>query len=103
MGTNYYIKTEKCKTCGHKPEGVHIGKSSGGWRFCFNLNGKKYYKNIGELKEWLKNIKIENEYGEEVEYEYFWSLVEEKQKENAEEEVHTFSIDGYRFLDCEFS
>ena len=28
MGTNYYTKNNRCTACGHKPEGIHLGKSS---------------------------------------------------------------------------
>ena len=34
MGTNYYLtKLDSCGTCGHKPDDIHLGKHSGGWRF----------------------------------------------------------------------
>ncbi len=114
MGTNYYTKTEKCSTCGNKPEGIHLGKSSGGWQFSFQYNGGRYYKNVAEMREWLKDKNIENEYGEEVPYKDFWAMVEEKQKiefKNHAEYMQReypqsgmeYIIDGYSFSDCVFS
>jgi len=110
MGTNYYTQTKKCPTCGHKPEGIHLGKSSGGWTFTFQYNGGKYYKNVEEMKSWLKGKKIEDECGKNVSYKEFWEMVEEKQKDE-KNWIHAsrypserdFLIDGYSFSDCEFS
>ena len=113
MGTNYYTKTNKCETCGNKPEGIHLGKSSGGWQFSFQYNGGKFYKSVPEMKEWLKDKEIENEYGEIVTQKEFWDMVEDKQKEklNHAEYVNKkypnresidFIINGYSFSDCEF-
>ena len=113
MGTNYYIKTETCPTCGYKPDGIHLGKSSGGWQFSFQYNGGQYYKNVAEMKKWLADKKIENEYGEEVLHKEFWEMVKFKQKEklNHAKYMHEkypsynteLIIDGYSFSDCVFS
>lgn len=113
MGTNYYTKTTKCPTCGHKPEGIHLGKSSAGWRFSFQYNGGKYYKSFQGMRKWLNYMKIENEYGEEVSYEDFFEMVEEKQKENLNHADYmkenypnsndSFKIGNYSFSDCKFS
>ncbi len=103
MGTNYYVKTDTCPSCGHKPEGIHLGKSSHGWKFAFRLNGE-YYKNIRQLRKWLKDKKIENEYGEEVEANVFWNMVKSKQKitDPSDDDISVI-IDGYKFIDREFS
>lgn len=100
MGTNYYLKTKKCKTCGHKEEGIHLGKSSHGWKFSFQYNGGKYYKNVKEMKAWLKGKEIEDEYGGKISHTSFWKMVEEKQKENLSHAE--LGMDGYSFLDTEF-
>ena len=73
-------KTIKCKECGHKPDGIHLGKSSAEWQFCFQHNGRKYYKNVKEMKEWLKDKQIENEYGEIITSKDFWKMIEEEQR-----------------------
>jgi hypothetical protein len=110
MGTNYYTKTQKCPTCGHKPEGIHLGKSSGGWVFSFQYNGGRYYKNVEEMKLWLKAKRIVNEYGENVTQKEFWEMIEEKQKNKDNwnhagkyPSDHDFVINGYSFSDCYFS
>lgn len=114
MGTNFYTKTDKCKTCGHKPEGIHLGKSSGGWQFSFQYNGGTYYKNVEEMREWLKDKRIEDEYGGEVSHEAFWAMVAEKQKpefknhalEMIKSDKSSYDeqvIDGYSFTDANFS
>ena len=110
MGTNYYTIENYCDKC-KRSETIHLGKNSYGWTFSFQYNGGKYYKNMAELKKWLKGKKIENEYGENVSNKEFWKMVEEKQKVktnlNHTEEVGRtgtdFLIDGYSFSDCEFS
>jgi hypothetical protein len=106
MGTNYYAKLNRCKECG-RGDVIHLGKSSCGWQFFFQYNGGKFYKNIEEMKEWLKDKYIENEYGEKVNVNEFWKLVEEKKKEinNHSERyasANDFIIDGYSFTDSEF-
>jgi len=59
---------------------IHIGKNSMGWKFLFNHNDWKYYKNMEELKEFINSGRLVNEYGEEQNIEEFWELVENKQK-----------------------
>lgn len=116
MGTNYYTATKVCRECGNKPEGIHLGKSSAGWQFTFQYNGGTYYKNVQEMKEWLADKQIENEYHEQVSHEKFWKMVEEKQKpenlNHAKEMLANYPaytharehlIEGYSFSDGEFS
>lgn len=114
MGTNYYTRTNTCENCGNKPEGIHLGKSSAGWQFSFNYNGGNFYKNVEEMKEWLADKEIEDEYGESVSHDKFWEMVAAKQKAdnlNHAEYMHKeypshkteYVIDGYSFSDCTFS
>lgn len=114
MGTNYYVKTNKCETCGHKPDEIHLGKSSFGWQFSFQYNGGKYYQNVRQMKAWLKDKKIKDEYGGEISHEDFWKMIKEKQtpknKNHARycHEKHPYLTDqyiinGYSFSDGEFS
>lgn len=107
MGTNYYVPTDKCKECGRSDGDIHIGKSSYGWEFCFQANGWSYYNDIDEMREWLKDKKIVDEYGEEISYDDFWKMVEIKQREidpltEEDKKYYTF-INGYRFMDMHFS
>lgn len=104
MGTNYYAKMNICPTCKRPDEEVHIGKSSHGWKFMFQLNGK-YYKNITELKQFLSDKRIEDEYGGTVTIDDFWKMVEEKQKEKGEggTDRDLIVIDGYDFYERDFT
>ena len=107
MGCNYYIydKSKKCKCCGRGEEEIHIGKSSGGWKFLFNYNGGKYYADVDGLKKFLKNKTIYSEDNERVSKKIFWEMVEEKQKEEKHHyaDGYVFRLDGYDFLDSNFS
>lgn len=114
MGTNYYAKENECMHCGRYEE-IHIGKSSSGWQFSFQYNGGKYYKDIHEMKDWLADRKIIDEYDQEVSHDKFWAMIENKQrteKRNHAKMVYQeyphhadyeYVIHGYSFSDCEFS
>lgn len=113
MGTNYYTKTKTCSTCGHKPEGIHLGKSSAGWQFCFQYNGGKYYKNFKEMKDWLRDKEIEDEYGATLSSDDFFLMVKGEQKRklnhftyckehHPEIMEHEYLINGYSFSDVDF-
>lgn len=113
MGTNYYVKTKECPTCHHKPEEIHLGKSSAGWRFSFQYNGGRFYKTVKEMKMWLKDKEIKNEYGEDVSYKSFLQMVAQKQKhklahaeyvkENYPTHTDSFMIGEYSFTNADFS
>jgi len=108
MGTNYYTRKKECKECG-RYEKIHLGKSSFGWQFSFQYNGGQYYKNLKEMKEWLKGRNIWDEYSEQIMQKDFWKMIKEKQidtnsnhaSENPSETEKV--IDGYSFSDTEFS
>lgn len=109
MGTNYYTKLKECKHCGRYDE-IHLGKSSSGWQFSFQYNSGRFYKNIPEMKEWLKDKTITNEYGAEVLHDDFWKMVDLKQTTKNRNHAHQYGqydtemvIDGYSFSDVEFS
>lgn len=109
MGTNYFVKTKKCKHCGYKPEWIHLGKSSAGWQFTFQYNGGKYYQNVEEMKEWLKDKIIIDENNRKVSNESFWKMVDEKQKNYTKNHAKLYPnstnivINGYSFTDTYFS
>ena len=50
---------------------IHLGKRSGGWKFCWNFHDGKYYTNKIELLDFIRSGRIVNEYGEEQEIEEF--------------------------------
>lgn len=77
---------------------VHIGKSSYGWKFCFNHNDEKYYKkNRKSIDEFIKSGTLYNEYYEEVDPNEFWKLVDSKQEDRVDE--YSFDENGLRFSD----
>ena len=82
-------------------ETIHIGKSSGGWRFLFDHNSC-VRPTFEEYKEWVSEFEITSEYGEKVSQEDFWKLVERKQTEKSSIEKTNHPewyiiIDGYEF------
>lgn len=95
---------------------LHIGKSSLGWKFLFHgyqdyeLEWNKPHININSLEDWksfLSNTEeygILNEYDEEISYENFFKMVEEKQKEeNKDNFCNCCNVNGYRFAFHDFS
>jgi len=112
MGTNYYAipkatDERKAEICEHlnkgdferarelMPEKIHLGKSSGGWKFCFNHNKWRYYKNIPDLRAFTKTCSIVDEYGSSVADEDFWRLVEQKQKTGIDGKEYYTNWDKY--------
>lgn len=97
MGTNYYLfkrptKEEKEQIIEHIesdqyeeaidlfPEEIHLGKSSGGWEFCFDHNNWRYWDSdsITKMKEFISKHTIIDEYDRELPHKEFWELVELK-------------------------
>ena len=87
MGTNYYIGDE------------HLGKSSFGWKFTFRYY--KQYKSIEDVKKKFRSGKIIDEYGEEISFFELWDKIESKQSGRKHSDCIT--IDGYDFLNVNFS
>jgi hypothetical protein len=83
MGTNYYAPARPdCDCCGRGYEPLHIGKSSGGWKFLFAP-----YPDLGltSWKAWKSYLEstssiIEDEYGQTVTLAELIELVESKQR-----------------------
>ena len=68
VGTNYYYhKQGRCAHCGRTDDGLHIGKSSAGWRFALRVHK---YDGINSLADWEALWKsggiILDEYGDDV-------------------------------------
>ena len=101
MGTNFYaikqlpnsIKGKICelietdqydeakKLFDDNYEKIHIGKSSFGWKFIFDYNHFKYYDlNRKSINDFLcrNDVKLYDEYGEQVSIDDFWKLVDSK-------------------------
>lgn len=128
MGTNYYQRTDICDCCNRYKE-VHIGKSSAGWEFSFQgYIGEENNPKIMSFEDWKRELqadgKIFTEYGEEVSFEDFVKLVEDKKEgqwrekpnlnhydyclSKSKERGYTMTNDwkdedGHSFTGCEFS
>lgn len=117
MGTNYYAKGIGCGICDHTG-GMHIGKSSAGWKFLFHLYRTDYwdlkgehsrkpnlYSDLETLKEFLKNKKIMDEYGTEITNDEFFIMVENKQglKSHENDIPSLYVVNGYEFYESDFS
>ena len=50
---------------------IHLGKRSMGWRFCWNFNKEKYYRDKEELLTFIRSGRVVDEYGAEHEVEEF--------------------------------
>lgn len=123
MGTNYYAKIKPCDHCGVSKEELHIGKSSGGWKFLFAPYPEH---NLTTWKAWLryllsKDVTIRDEYGQDIHIDDFYDLVEANQRPenldagnaseaqwgspmNGRDRYETKDDAGYRFArDPEFS
>lgn len=109
MGTNYYLKSKPCETCGHCQTELHIGKSSMGWRFLFR--SYNYETKINSFDDWLLELNnpnkvIYNEYHEKIELAELLELIEDKRNGKSQAHLaHYFFQDekGYDFCHNEFS
>lgn len=131
MGMNYYARISKkqkdiinnnsqisdlAKYCVNKFD-LHIGKSSWGWRFMFQVQEvftKGESVTLDTFAKWKKfinreDIEVFNEDNELVDKKWFISYIQEKQceahpNENDNTYSHDFeSSDGYRMCDIDFS
>lgn len=110
MGTNYYLVKNRPSV----DNGLHIGKSSAGWRFLFHRPFDwEWDKPLNTFEQWRDCLKettesgthvIMDEYDRIISYDEFIELVERKQKEDSPDMfAHCDNVNGYRFHDGEFS
>lgn len=50
---------------------IHLGKRSGGWKFCWNFHNGKYYNTKEELLNFIRKGRVVDEYGEQIDVEEF--------------------------------
>jgi len=53
---------------------IHLGKRSGGWKFCWNFHKNKYYSTKEELIAFVLNSRVVDEYGEEQDPQEFLNM-----------------------------
>lgn len=113
MGTNYYL----AKNAPTSNSPLHIGKASAGWKFLFHepfsYDIDDGYE-IHTFDQWKKYIEdhvnvrkthsIVDEYDDVVTPEWFFEMVESKQKEENKENFwySVKNVNGYRFSAGEF-
>lgn len=115
MGTNYYTVGEN-KTCGEcgavkdVVKALHIGKSSGGWRFLFRGHQEEGLLTASAWWAYLETRKIVDEYGKPVSLDELKKWVASKQSEKMPDERHmqngylSFTDpDGFGFVTSDFS
>ena len=101
MGTNYYAIPKATEELRKRiisavergdfinakimiPDKIHIGKSSGGWQFCFNHNDWEYFeKNRESIEVFLLSCEIFDEYDMCISNYDFWQMVEAKKQGKA--------------------
>jgi len=53
---------------------IHLGKRSGGWKFCWNFHNNQYYKDKESLLNFIRSGRVVNEYGDEMDREEFITM-----------------------------
>jgi len=53
---------------------VHLGKRSGGWKFCWNFHKNRLYSNKAELLAFIRSGRVVDEYGTEMDPEEFITM-----------------------------
>jgi hypothetical protein len=61
---------------------IHLGKRSGGWKFIWNWNDSKHYKTKEQLFKFIRDGRVVNEYGEQMDVEEFITMTLEWGKED---------------------
>ena len=61
---------------------IHLGKRSAGWKFLWNWNDSKHYKNKEELFEFIRSGRVVDEYGELMDQEEFIQMAIQWGQEN---------------------
>lgn len=76
MGTNYYAKPRQ-DPLGLAGEGLHIGKSSGGWEFLWRGHPERGLRSVADWRAVLGNpdVVIEAEHGTRLELDEFMEIV----------------------------
>lgn len=90
---------------------IHLGKRSGGWKFCWNFHKNRYYSNKEELLSFIRSGRVVDEYGEEQNVEEFitmalewgepdgWIVNEEYRKKERSKGHGAFWLDNERYDD----
>lgn len=69
MGTNYYLHSSICDSCGRSDTPVHLGKSSEGWAFLLRVYPERGLNSLEDFLPDLLHGQIEDEYGHVIQIE----------------------------------
>lgn len=61
---------------------IHLGKRSMGWKFLWNWNDEKFYKNKEDLFRFIRSGRVVNEYGEVINQDEFIQMALDWGKED---------------------
>jgi len=80
MGTNYYLESDICPTCGHTGKRLHIGKSNAGWTFALHVHPDEGINSLDDWqKEWLAaDVVILDEYGSLITPDVMLTIITER-------------------------
>jgi hypothetical protein len=90
---------------------IHLGKRSGGWKFCWNFHKNKYYSNKDGLLHFIRSGRVVDEYGEEQDVNEFivmalnwgepdgWVVNEEYRNEQRIKGHGSFWLDNEKYDD----
>jgi len=67
---------------------IHLGKKSIGWKFLWNFNNKKFYKDKESLLNFIRSGRVINEYNEEIGVEEFITIALEWAKDGLDAKTY---------------
>jgi hypothetical protein len=67
---------------------IHLGKKSIGWKFLWNFNNKKFYKDKESLLNFIRSGRVINEYNEEIGVEEFITIALEWTKDGLDAKTY---------------
>lgn len=106
MGTNYYATLNACECC-KRSDQIHLGKSSGGWKFSFQGS-----EAVRDFDAWCALVRaasrIYDEYGCDMSAEQMIAHARDWQQGQSHSRLYPSSsnwrdANGYEFTDNEFS
>ena len=88
---------------------IHLGKRSGGWKFCWNFNDNEFYHDKESLLEFIRSGRVIDEYGSEHDAEEFIQMALDwgqpdgltADKDYFDKNPHRFISDPSKYYDRE--
>lgn len=67
---------------------IHLGKKSMGWKFLWNFNNKRFYKDKESLLNFIRSGRVIDEYDEEIDVEEFITMALESGKDGLDAKTY---------------